>query len=120
MKRILNLEELAQLVLCIAGLYCLPMHIYWWLWPALFLAPDLSMMGYLVNTKVGAFCYNLAHHKGIAGVVILTGWFLSNPVLQLTGLLLWGHSSFDRLLGYGLKFPDSFKHTHLGVIGEKD
>lgn len=120
MKYLLKLEELAQLILCIAGLYFLPLHIYWWLWPVLFLLPDLSMIGYLVNTKVGALCYNLAHHKGTAGIIILAGWFLSNPVLLLIGLLLWGHSAFDRVLGYGLKFPDSFKHTHLGMIGKED
>lgn len=27
------------------------------------------------------------------------------------------HSSLDRVLGYGLKYPDSFSHTHLGRIG---
>ncbi|WP_022923235.1 DUF4260 family protein [Serinicoccus marinus] len=29
------------------------------------------------------------------------------------------HSAVDRLLGYGLKFTDSFAHTHLGEIGKK-
>jgi uncharacterized protein YbjT (DUF2867 family) len=24
----------------------------------------------------------------------------------------------DRVLGYGLKYPDAFKHTHLGTIGK--
>jgi hypothetical protein len=28
-----------------------------------------------------------------------------------------GHSSADRILGYGLKYSDSFHHTHLGWIG---
>jgi hypothetical protein len=31
---------------------------------------------------------------------------------------LLGHSSFDRVLGYGLKYDDDFKHTHLGWIGK--
>jgi hypothetical protein len=31
-----------------------------------------------------------------------------------TGTLLFTHASFDRILGYGLKYFDSFKHTHLG------
>ena len=29
------------------------------------------------------------------------------------------HIAVDRLLGYGLKFTDSFAHTHLGEIGKK-
>jgi len=35
---------------------------------------------------------------------------------ELTGSILIGHLFFDRLLGYGLKFPDSFKNTHLGTL----
>jgi hypothetical protein len=30
---------------------------------------------------------------------------------------LFGHSSFDRVLGYGLKHEDAFQNTHLGRIG---
>lgn len=29
----------------------------WWWFAGLFLAPDLSMLGYTLNNKVGAFCY---------------------------------------------------------------
>lgn len=31
--------------------------------------------------------------------------------------LLFGHSSFDRVLGYGLKHEDAFQNTYLGRIG---
>ena len=31
--------------------------------------------------------------------------------------LLFGHSSFDRVMGYGLKHEDAFQNTHLGRIG---
>lgn len=30
---------------------------------------------------------------------------------------LLGRSSFDRILGYGLKHEDAFQNTHLGRIG---
>ena len=30
---------------------------------------------------------------------------------------LFGHSSFDRVMGYGLKHEDAFQNTHLGRIG---
>jgi len=30
---------------------------------------------------------------------------------------LLGHSSFDRVFGYGLKHEDAFQNTHLGRIG---
>ena len=118
MKKLLQAEELAQLALAIAGLYFTPVHIAWWLWPILFLAPDISMLGYLVNTHIGAVTYNIAHHKLVAGIVLATGWLMHNPPMITAGLLLWGHSSFDRVMGYGLKYNDSFQHTHLGMIGK--
>jgi hypothetical protein len=38
--------------------------------------------------------------------------------LQLAGIILFTHSSMDRVFGYGLKYPDSFNNTHLGPIGK--
>jgi hypothetical protein len=45
------------------------------------------------------------------------GIVLHQPLLLVAGSLLLFHSSVDRVLGYGLKFPDSFSDTHLGRIG---
>ena len=107
-----------QLAIAIWALYSQPIHFAWWLWPFLFLAPDLSMVGYLINSRVGAALYNLAHHKAVAGALVLAGLIFHLPVALFAGLLLWAHSSFDRIMGYGLKYPDSFGHTHLGFIGK--
>ena len=74
------------------------------------------MLGYVVNTRVGAFTYNLFHHKGIAIVVAAAGFFAGNQVAIFIGILLFAHSAFDRMMGYGLKYDDSFKHTHLGML----
>jgi hypothetical protein len=84
----------------------------------LFLAPDIGMIGYLVNPKIGAITYNIFHHKGIAVVLYVLGIYLNIPPLQFAGILLFSHSSFDRIFGYGLKYSDNFKHTHLGMIGK--
>jgi hypothetical protein len=35
------------------------------------------------------------------------------------GGMLFAHSSLDRVMGFGLKFTDSFNHTHLGVAGKQ-
>jgi len=94
------------------------LHFAWWWYLALILAPDLSMIGYAVNNKIGAVCYNIFHHKGLAIAVYIIGSYLQNEVLQLTGLILFGHSSMDRMLGYGLKYFEAFKSTHLGEIGK--
>ncbi len=76
------------------------------------------MVGYMINSKVGAITYNLLHHRFIGAVVLALGYFIQNPYLVLAGIILLAHSSFDRALGYGLKYPDDFKHTHLGWIGK--
>jgi hypothetical protein len=88
----------------------------WWWYLVLILVPDISMLGYLVNAQVGAATYNLFHHKGIAIAILCLGWYFSNEWLTISGIILFGHSSMDRIFGYGLKYPDNFKHTHLGYL----
>ena len=89
----------------------------WWWYLVLLLAPDLGTLGYLAGPRVGAISYNLAHHKGVAVLLFVVGGSVQIPALQLAGLVILGHSSLDRVLGFGLKFSDSFQHTHLGMIG---
>ncbi len=89
-----------------------------WVWVLLFFSPDISMLGYLINSRIGAYTYNLVHHRGIALVLVAIGLLLAADVLVATGILLFAHSSFDRMMGYGLKHIDDFKHTHLGWIGK--
>lgn len=115
MKTILKLEELAMLALAVYLFTFL--DIAWWWFAVLFLAPDIGMLGYLVNNKTGAFIYNIFHSKVIAILIYFGGIFEGNEILMFVGLLLFAHSSFDRMLGYGLKFSDHFKHTHLDYIG---
>jgi hypothetical protein len=118
MKNLLKLEELLLLGLSIflfAGL-----GYAWWWYALLFFAPDLSMIGYLWNPRFGSYTYNLIHHKGVAVAIYILGALFKVPALQFTGVLVLGHSSFDRLLGYGLKNSDSFQNTHLGIIGKSN
>lgn len=118
MKITLKLEELAMLLL---GIYVFGFLYYeWWWFLILFLAPDLGMTGYVFGNKVGAFVYNLFHHKGLAIMIYLTGFFFFIPVLQLVGVVMFSHAAFDRMLGYGLKYEKGFKYTHLGTIGKPD
>ena len=118
MNTLLKLEELGQFLLSI--ILFNQLDYVWWVFPACLLLPDLSMIGYVVNTKIGAWLYNFFHHKLLAIAVWILGFCLNNSLLSLAGVILFGHSAMDRALGYGLKFNDDFKHTHLGWIGKKD
>ena len=114
MKALLKLEEILMFVL---GTYLFGMLDYaWWWFLVLILAPDIGMIGYLFGNKIGAVGYNLFHHKGVAIAVYLLGNYLSLPLWQLTGIILFSHSAMDRIFGYGLKYDKGFKFTHLGEI----
>jgi len=114
-KNLLRIEELFLALLAVF-LFAL-LDISWWWFVLLLLAPDLGALGYLVNPRVGAFTYNLTHHKAIALAAYVVGAWTGNSSLQFAGLIILAHSSFDRVQGFGLKYPDSFQHTHLGKIG---
>jgi hypothetical protein len=113
MKLQLESEEMAMTALAIFLSTRLTIFPAWWIYLLLFFTPDISMIGYLVNTRVGAVTYNIAHNKGVAIVLYLIGIALGNEWWQFAGLLLFAHASFDRVWGFGLKYPDNFKHTHL-------
>lgn len=115
MKTLIKAEEAAQFMFSIVLFAKLPFA--WWIYPALLLLPDLSMIGYAVNAKTGAFTYNLIHHKAFAIIVGLVGLFLTNNYWLLAGVVLFGHSSMDRMFGYGLKYAKGFTFTHLGEVG---
>ena len=117
MKTLLKFEYAALLLI---GIYAFAQTGWsWWWFVGLFFLPDISMLGYLINPKIGAFFYNLFHHLGVAVLVFLAGKLLALPEIEVAGIILFSHSAFDRIVGYGLKYPDSFHNTHLGKIGKE-
>lgn len=81
------------------------------------LLPDVSMVGYLRDPRLGAITYNLVHNWAIGLAVLGVGWWAGVGAVILAGAILIGHVGMDRALGYGLKLPTSFQDTHLGRIG---
>ena len=115
MKNLLRIEEF--LLFGLALFLFSQLEYGWGTYALLFLAPDLSMIGYFLNPRSGAWTYNLIHHKGLAVVLYVLGSVLSIPGLMFAGTVLLGHSSLDRVFGYGLKHEDAFQHTHLESLG---
>ncbi len=117
MKSILKLEEFAMFAFSIYALYFLKVD--WWYYLILLIGPDISMLGYLAGDKPGAIAYNIFHHKAVAAALIFAGVLTGNWALDVAGVIIFGHSSMDRMMGYGLKYFEGFKFTHLGAIGKK-
>ncbi|MDT0605808.1 DUF4260 domain-containing protein [Croceitalea rosinachiae] len=119
MKNNIRLEEFMLLLL---GFFLfMEMDFEWWLFFALLIVPDIGMLGYLGGNKIGAFLYNLFHHRGLAIFLLLVGKsFLNLPWLELIGIIMFSHIAMDRVFGYGLKYDKGFKYTHLGEIGNKN
>jgi hypothetical protein len=89
-----------------------------WLYAGLLFAPDLSMAGYIANNSIGSHLYNIGHSM-IVPLILLAVGIVNNQALLTAISLMWiAHIGLDRSLGFGLKFADSFHHTHLGTIGK--
>ena len=89
----------------------------WWRFGLLLLVPDISMVGYYVNVRFGAIAYNVVHSYVGPVVWTLVALALGHST-SLPFILIWtAHIGVDRALGYGLKYTESFKKTHLGWLG---
>lgn len=89
---------------------------HWWWVPLLILAPDISMLGYLVSAKFGAAVYNLGHTYLLPMLAAFFGFYRHHGFIFAIGLIWLAHIGMDRAAGYGLKYDDAFKHTHLGAL----
>jgi hypothetical protein len=119
MKKLLSLEELAQLVFVLYLLFQIPNHIRLaWLFPVFFL-PDIFAIGFLINNKLGTILYNFSHHKLIAITLIVIGLLHTSNIFLQAGYIVYAHICFDRFIGYGLKYMGTPNKTHLGFIGKE-
>lgn len=85
----------------------------WLLFLALILAPDVFMLGYLVNPKLGAALYNFVHTEALPLLAGAVFWELHRTTALAVCMIWLFHIGMDRALGFGLKYPTAFKDTHL-------
>lgn len=108
---ILRLDGLA--VALVAILLYRELGVAWWIFAAGFLAPDLAFAAYLAGPRIGAAAYNVVHTY-LWGVALFgVGLFGAHASLMAAGLIWIAHVAIDRLVGFGLKYPDGFRRTHL-------
>lgn len=117
MQLFLRLEGLAAVAL--SAVFYARTGASWWLFAALWLTPDLSMLGYLGGPKLGARIYNAIHSYVTPATLAVTALLLNSPALLPYALIWMNHIGVDRLLGYGLKYPQGFRFTHLGKLSGK-
>ncbi len=86
----------------------------WTLFFCLFLLPDVGMVGYAVNKKIGALLYNLTHSYIFPIVLLGISLHSNNRDLQSISIIWITHIGMDRMLGYGLKYSTEFFDTHIG------
>ncbi|MGH7202954.1 MAG: DUF4260 domain-containing protein [Candidatus Levyibacteriota bacterium] len=110
-KKILHIEGL---VFFLTALFLYQqIHGNWWVFLLFLFAPDISMVGYLKNRKIGALFYNLIHNYILSFALIGIGLWLKNVIGSEVGIILLAHVGLDRLLGFGLKYTTDFKETHM-------
>lgn len=114
-QTLLRLEGLA-VVIAATGLY-FGQGGSWWIYLLLLFLPDLSILGYLANPRLGAALYNLLHNYVGPVALALASWFAGADALVPVALIWLAHIGLDRAVGYGLKLPSGFSDTHLGRIG---
>ena len=113
-RLILRSEGLAVLVASLCGYrhYGAPMLLV----PLVLFLPDLFMVGYVASTRVGAAIYNIGHSYLAPAALWLVAAVIESPGTKAAALVWAAHIGMDRALGYGLKYPDSFRNTHLGRL----
>lgn len=110
---LLHAEALCFL-LASCGAYHLLFPGHWVLFACLFLVPDLSLLMYVRGpSAAGSAFYNVMHNYALPCLIGITAAALHSALLGEVSLIWIAHISMDRTLGYGLKYPASFKFTHI-------
>lgn len=112
---LLRFEGFAVLALALTIYWRQPFS--WGLFWSTILIPDIALLGYLANPRVGAVTYNISHSKLLPCALALASIANDNALLLSLSLVWFAHIGIDQLFGYGLKYPEGFRITHLGVIG---
>ncbi len=85
----------------------------WWWFVLLFFLPDLSLLGYFAGARLGAVLYNALHTYVLPAALWGTGFVLESRGAMAVALVWAAHIGADRALGFGLKYAEGPRPTHL-------
>lgn len=113
---VLRLEAL--LVLLVTVIVYAELHGNWLLFAVLFLVPDLSLLGYLIedNGRLAAMLYNVVHCYAVPLAVGLVAWKLHSVLCERIAVIWIAHIALDRLVGFGLKYAQAPRPTHMQAV----
>lgn len=113
-KILLHAEGLAVLIVACT---CFGRAGFSWTWFAItILLPDAFLLGYLAGARTGALVYNFGHTY-LAPLVLASILYPLAGTQTLWVPLVWmAHIGLDRALGFGLKYPTTFKDSHLARV----
>lgn len=114
LRKIISLEYVIAFILTV--FFYGHLDFSWLSFILFLLLPDITMAGYIINSKMGALCYNMGHSFFIPAILLVIGFTLSIPTLLMVALIWLAHIFLDRALGYGLKYDEAFTKTHLQQI----
>lgn len=81
---------------------------------SLFFVPDITLLVYASGPgAVASMLYNLAHTYVLPALLGAFAFHSGHALPGQVSLIWICHIGLDRLLGYGLKYPESFKFTHM-------
>lgn len=84
-----------------------------WMFFVFLLTPDITAIGYIFNKSIGSKIYNFGHNLILPLLLALSYLYFSIDYLLIIAIIWSAHIFMDRLLGYGLKYRDSFHKTHI-------
>ena len=110
--------EALLLLFAASGAYRLLFPHHWLFVALLFLVPDLSLLLFVRGTNATAVTvYNVVHSYVLPLLLGIAAAQSHNVAFGEVSLIWICHISLDRMLGYGLKYPTSFKFTHMQSAG---
>jgi len=113
-RALLHLEGLAILVASLV-VYA-NMDFSWGTFALFLLAPDLVVVIYMTNQKVGSVAYNIVHSIILPLSLALYSVLTDNSLGIQASLIWFAHIGMDHIFGYGFKYIGQFKETHFSRV----
>jgi len=90
----------------------------WWRFFVFLLVPDLSLLAYVGEPAFAARVYNIVHSYTLPLTLAVAALAMNQSHILPYALIWTAHIGMDRALGFGLKYPEAFGRTHLGMHGK--